>query len=306
MNFFIGIDGGGTKTHCILSDSNLNILAETYGGPSNFLIIGTETVCKTLVEIIEKVISIAKVDGTKIKSILLGSTGAGRQADALHLQNAFKNYCLEKNITLPDFFVESDAVIALEGAFSGNPGAIMIAGTGSIMFGKDSNGNIHRVGGFGRLIGDEGSGYIIGREGLTSVARYFDGRNEKNLIVDLLNEKFNISNMESLINQVYKYNFDIASVAPLVIEAAELGDKEAIKIIGQQSGLLVNHVTAMTKKLNTEIFPLSFVGGLLSNKNFYSNRVIELLNKKHPQVLIKNPDYPPEIGAVLLAIKKSK
>ncbi len=82
-------------------------------------------------------------------------------------------------VPIKKFVVESDARVALEGAFSGNPGSILIAGTGSIMFGKDSKGNIHRVGGFGRILGDEGSGFHIARSGLTAVAKQFDGRGER-------------------------------------------------------------------------------------------------------------------------------
>ncbi len=99
----------------------------------------------------------------------------------------------------------------MEGAFSGKPGCILIAGTGSILFGKDKNGLMHRNGGFGRIIGDEGSGHSIGRKGLSAVAKELDGRGKSTLITKMLNKKYNISSASDLIINVYKNNFDIAS-----------------------------------------------------------------------------------------------
>ena len=96
-----------------------------------------------------------------IEAIVLGTTGGGRRNDAELLEKKIFEDVKQKSISINKFRVESDARIALEGSFSGKEGSILIAGTGSIMFGKDEAGEIHRVGGFGRYIGDEGSGYRI-------------------------------------------------------------------------------------------------------------------------------------------------
>ena len=161
MALYIGLDGGGTKTKCVLVDEEMNVLSEMIGGPSNFLVFGLDKVTQSLFNLITDCAKQADINLSKIDSILLGTAGAGRRADAERLENSFIQKSNESNISINKFAVESDARIALEGAFSGEPGSILIAGTGSIMFGKDSEGNIHRVGGFGRILGDEGSGFHI-------------------------------------------------------------------------------------------------------------------------------------------------
>lgn len=301
MSYIIGIDGGGTKTHCLLTKSDGSIIHECFGGPSNFLVQGIEPVCTTLWELIQSCLNEKKIPIDEIKFILLGTTGAGRRTDAERLEQGFLNYLKNKNCDIKNFRVESDARIALEGAFSGKPGSILIAGTGSIMFGKDAQGNIHRVGGFGRFLGDEGSGYMIGKKGLVAVSKQFDGRGEKTLISKLLKEKFKIGSPEVLITEIYKNNFDIASVAPLVIEAAQQNDEIALKIIDDETDELLLHISTMQKKINVEILLTAFIGGIITHKNIYSDTLRKKINEQLPNVLVKDAEKPPAMGAVLMA-----
>ena len=141
MALYIGLDGGGTKTKCVLVDEEMNVLSEMIGGPSNFLVFGLDKVTQSLFNLITDCAKQADINLSKIDSILLGTAGAGRRADAERLENSFIQKSNESNISINKFAVESDARIALEGAFSGEPGSILFAGTGSIMFGKDSEGN---------------------------------------------------------------------------------------------------------------------------------------------------------------------
>ncbi|MEO8398565.1 MAG: BadF/BadG/BcrA/BcrD ATPase family protein, partial [Ignavibacteriaceae bacterium] len=209
MKYLIGIDGGGTKTHCVITNHDGKILFECYGAASNFLIRGTEKVSETILNLIDECKNNLKINYSDIESILIGTTGAGRRSDAERLEEAFIRFSKSQGITFNNFRVESDARIALEGAFSGKPGSILIAGTGSIMFGKDSKGGVHRVGGFGRFIGDEGSGFSIGKKGLTAISKNFDGRGEQTLLTDLINEKFKIDSPGKLIIEIHKNNLDI-------------------------------------------------------------------------------------------------
>lgn len=301
MKYFIGIDGGGTKTHCIVTDVKLNHLFECFGGPSNFLMLGTEKVCETIFELLEKARNEVKFTYDQVESVVIGTTGAGRRSDAEKLESAFLIYLQKQKINLKDFYVESDARIALESAFSGHPGSILIAGTGSIMFGKDEQGAIHRVGGFGRFIGDEGSGFMIGKKGLIAVSKNFDGRGKNTILNDLLKQKFNIDSPELLITEIYKNNFDIASFAPIVLEAAEKGDEVALRILEEETDELILHFKAMKKKLKTEIMNVSFIGGIISNKNIFSDLLSRKIINDLPGVNVKIPDYEPPYGAILLA-----
>jgi N-acetylglucosamine kinase-like BadF-type ATPase len=295
------MDGGGTKTKSVLVDEKMNIISSQIGGPSNFLMIGNEVVSETIFNLINQTLKNSNLSIEQISGIVLGTTGGGRRSDAESLEKSIINFALEKNFHLKNFRVESDARIALEGAFSGKPGCILIAGTGSIMFGKDSKGIIHRVGGFGRFIGDEGSGFKLGQKGLIAVAKEFDGRGNKTLITELLREKFNIENPENLITEIYRNNFDIASIAPLVIQASEKGDHIAEMIIEAETDELIIHIEAMQRKLNENILFVSLIGSIITSDNFYSLRFKEKVVQKLNYVILKEAENPPEIGAAIMA-----
>jgi N-acetylglucosamine kinase-like BadF-type ATPase len=301
MSYIIGIDGGGTKTHCLVTDFTGNILHECFGGPSNFLVQGIEPVSSTLFNLINSCTEKLKIHIEDIDIVLLGTTGAGRRTDAERLELGFADYLTKEKTKLNLFRVESDARIALEGAFSGKPGSILIAGTGSIMFGKDLQGTVHRVGGFGRYLGDEGSGYMLGKKGLMAVSKEFDGRGQKTLISQLLKEKFKIDSPEILITEIYKNNFDIASVAPLVIEAAEKKDELAKKIIKNEIDELLLHISTMQKKVNEKILYVAFVGGIITHKNIYSDTLRKKVSEKLQNVVVKDAENSPAMGAVLMA-----
>jgi N-acetylglucosamine kinase-like BadF-type ATPase len=295
------MDGGGTKTKCVLTDLNLNPIYETTGSASNFLVIGTETVSKTILNLIEECASSQKIPLEDIEAVILGTTGGGRRNDAELLEQKIFEDAKEKSISINKFRVESDARIALEGAFSGKAGSILIAGTGSIMFGKDEAGEIHRVGGFGRYIGDEGSGYRIGRRGLNAAARFLDGRAKSTRIVDLLDQEFSISTSEQLITEVYRNNFNIASVAPLVFDAAESGDKTAQRILEDEADELLLHISAMKIKLNVDILKVSLIGSILTTANYFSYLFNEKVVRRHNDVKIMEAEHSPEFGAALMA-----
>ena len=300
MKYIIGIDGGGTKTHCVLTNLNNEILYECTGGPSNFLMLGEEKVCDTLFSLINECKAKIKFDFPELGVVLLGTTGAGRRPDAERLEKSFNKMMKESGIDF-EFRVESDARIAVEGAFSGKPGSILIAGTGSIMFGKDADGNIHRVGGFGRFIGDEGSGYIIGKKGLTAAAKDFDGRGKPTKILRLLSEKFKIVSPEILITEIYKNNFDIAAAAPLVLIAAEEGDSTAFRILDEESDELVAHIATMAHKIKEEVLRVAFIGGIISNENIYSKLLHKKIEANLPNVKVMKPEHSPEMGAIFMA-----
>ncbi len=301
MKYLIGLDGGGTKTKCVITDFNFKPLYECLGGPSNFLIIGTEKVSETILSLVLDCIEQLKISADDIASIFIGTTGAGRPNDAKKLKDDFTAYSLSKGYSFNSFNVDSDARIALEGAFSGGPGSLLIAGTGSVIFGKDKNGLIHRVGGFGRLIGDEGSGNTIGRRGLNQVAKDLDGRANKTLLTILLREDFGITDTSQLITEVYRNNFDLAAFAPKVIYAAQEGDIAATKILDEESDELLYHVQSIFKMLGESTMKLSLIGGTIATDNYYSAMFKNKVAQKLPGVIISPAENSPEIGAVFMA-----
>ncbi len=301
MKYLIGIDGGGTKTDSAITDLSGNIIHQTTGKASNFLVVGIEEAVENIFALIEENLFKLEGDFADVKQIVIGAAGAGRKEDAQLLEKSFKDYADQQGVHFKGVKVVSDAHIALEGAFPDSAGCILIAGTGSILFGKDEKGIIHRVGGFGRLIGDEGSGYSIGRKALNAVSKESDGRGEATLISELLNAKMNSSSSTSIINEVYKENLDVASVAKIVIEAAEEGDMIAEDILDEEADELVLHIKSLLDKIHTDKLNVAFSGSLLDNKNFYSALLRQKIKSTLPKVEIVKPAASPVSGAILLA-----
>ena len=300
MNYFIGIDGGGTKTKASLVDENLQVLSEDIGGPSNFLVFDINEVADSLITLILRLCDKANINLQNVRSIVLGTAGAGRREDAEHLEDTVIKKAVVNNTPLNNFRVENDGRIALEGAFSGRAGSILIAGTGSFMFGEDKEGKLHRVGGFGRILGDEGSGYKIGRMGLSEVAKSYDNRNNGTQLTNLVKEQFGICNTDELINEVYRKNFDIPQIAPLVIKAAKENDAICKKILDDEVEGLILHIIAMKQKINEETLLVSLIGGTISTDNYFAH-LFQAEAKKIPNVKIIDAELPPELGAALLA-----
>jgi N-acetylglucosamine kinase-like BadF-type ATPase len=300
MKYIIGIDGGGTKTECAVADLSGKVLHRTFGKSSNFLTIGVDAAIKNLFELIEGILFKIEADFGDVKMLLIGTAGAGRKEDAGVLETKFNDYTIREGIKIKSVKVVSDARIALEGAFSGKAGSILIAGTGSILFGKDRNGFIHRSGGFGRLIGDEGSGYSIGRKGLSAAAKELDGRGKATLITQQLNKKYNISSAPDLIINVYKNNFDIASAAEIVLSAAGKNDAVALQILDEEADELLLHINAVMTKMKSKKLNIAFTGSLIANKNIYFDMLKKKIADNLPSVNIKDPDSTPVIGAIFL------
>jgi len=301
MKYLIGIDAGGTKTECAVADLTGNILLTETGKSVNYLIAGADKTSANLFGLIFQCLKKLNINFSEVKQIVIGIAGAGRLKDAEQLERSFIKYSKSEKVKINQVKVVSDALIALEGAFPGKPGCILIAGTGSILFGKDDKGKIQRVGGFGRLIGDEGSGYSIGRKALQAVSGDLDGRTEKTLLTKKLFDQMKITDSEELITKIYKENFDIASIAPLVISSAEKKDNQAQRILNEEAEELVLHVKSMMKKMNLKKLNVAFTGGLISNKNFYSTLLTKKIKSSLPNVTISKPQLSPVEGAILMA-----
>ena len=298
MKYIIGVDVGGTKIDCVIANTEGDILSEVTISGGNPLSIGIEKSSKNIISSIIECNKEIQINYEDISLALIGSTGVGRNKDADKLLNELKNISNIKNIK-----VTTDAHIALEGTFPNKPGCILIAGTGSIIYGKDEEGIIHRAGGFGSIIGDQGGGFSIGRNGLIAVSKEFDGRGKKTLITDLLADKFNIKNSDDLISKVYRNKLAPSEVAPIILEAAELKDEIAINILNNGTNELIELIHAIKIKLNLDKFKLAFAGSLISNKNYYSDLVRKKINEECKFVEVTDAENIPAVGAILLAKK---
>ncbi|HVN47212.1 MAG TPA: BadF/BadG/BcrA/BcrD ATPase family protein [Bacteroidota bacterium] len=302
--YIIGIDGGATKTTATLCAFDTTILAEAQGESSNIQMVGVEHAAEIVLALVHQCCHTVGCTISEIGAIVAGIAGVGRAADQQQLFDAIAALAQKKQLPFPPLGIESDARIALEGAFSGKPGIIVIAGTGSIVLGSDANGAVHRSGGWGRSIGDEGSGYAIGREAFRVVAKVLDGSKIKTRLTKLFAHQLQFNSQEAIIQAVYRNNFDLASVVPLVLEAAAANDAVAKNILTHAALELIETIALTANSFptpNKERIPLSFAGSLLTNDNFYSRKVRATLKRTLPQLSPHMAEASPVIGAVLMA-----
>ena len=152
---------------------------------------------------------------------------------------------------------------------------------------------------------------MIGRDGLNAVAKHLDGRGKPTILTELIEERLGLSNQERIINGVYRENFDIARVAPLVVEAAEAGDIECARILNKATFELFEHVRVLVNSIedskgSRSKIPVAFIGSLISNDNVYRKILTQKITFSMPQVSVIVPESSPTYGAVLMAIRTAQ
>jgi len=297
-----GADGGGTKTVGLLADLNGTPLAEGQVGGSNPNVVGFDRSAQNLTTLILQCCEKAGCSPSEMGAMVLGVAGTATPAIREKLSEALRKDLSIHLPVLPPMQIDIDARIALEGAFGGGPGLILIAGTGSVVLGKRSNGEIFRVGGWGWILGDEGGGRYIGLEALKAVTRDMDGRSDATTLKELFAARFGLSSREKIIVAVYQEEFSIPSLAPLVLQAAEKGDSIALQILQDSSALVAEQVSAAAKRIKEgETTKVVFVGGLIDHQTVYAGILRNAILKIAPGVEVSVPDRSPVEGAILMA-----
>jgi N-acetylglucosamine kinase-like BadF-type ATPase len=199
--------------------------------------------------------------------------------------------------------IKTDGRIALEGAFNGGPGVVAVAGTGSVVMGKSLEGETLSIGGWGRVIGDEGSGYFIGLEALRAVSREIDGRGEAGRLRVSLSSRFGLETRERIIAAIYREKFDIPSIAPVVLEAAEAGDQVALGILGRAARDFSLQVVTAVDRLGVQGGTgVVMTGGLIDHDTIYARMLTAEIKKASPAVDFRAALNGPAHGALLLAM----
>jgi N-acetylglucosamine kinase-like BadF-type ATPase len=307
--YVIGIEGGGTKTVAVLCALDGSILVEEREEASNVQIGGPERAASVILRLIDRCCHGIGCDISQIGAVVAGLAGAGRPGDQQLAHDCVIELARKQDLAIQELQIESDARIALEGAFGGKPGIVVIAGTGSIVFGKDGKGRLFKGGGWGRLIGDEGSGYSIGQAAFRAITRTLDKRGARTRLLKLFEEKFGLGTQEAVIDALYRQNFAVASVVPVVIQAAAGGDTIARDILrsacSELADVLASVVVRMKKGTRSAVKqPLAFVGSLLTSENAYSRMLRSALRRKLPDIVIRPAEFSPVVGAALMAIEQ--
>jgi N-acetylglucosamine kinase-like BadF-type ATPase len=300
--YVLGIDAGGTKTVCQLADGKGDVLAEARRGGANLQAAGELEVEKVLHEVMEE----ALADRDVIPSaICLGIAGVDRPDDARVVRGIMRRIGYKAKI-----LVVNDALVALEAGAPAQTGVVVIAGTGSIAYGRNERNEAARAGGWGYVLGDEGSGYWIGRAALRAVLREADHRGPATRLTPLLLEYYGVPRAQDLIHQVYAATLRPAAIAALaqcVMRAFRDGDQVAIGILRGAVDQLESFAMSVARRLEIvgSEFPFVLAGGIFRAVPWLEEELSRRLPQASPRSRTLLLNIEPAAGAVRLALAEA-
>jgi glucosamine kinase len=302
--YFLGVDGGGSKTTCALGDETSRLATVTTGA-SNITRVGEECARESLRQAIRLACEAAKIDPGQVQRACIGIAGAGREEVASAVRKTVAD------LIPAEIEVVGDMQIALEAAFDAGPGVIVIAGTGSIAYGRDAQGRTARAGGWGFAISDEGSAHWIGRAAVAALLRAVDqtsdGRNatETSPLFCEVKAAWSLHSLDALVGAANSRP-DFATLFPAVLAAADAGDTLAADVLAhagrelaQLAGIAVCRIFGEDDAMS--IVRMAVAGGVFD----HSPRVRETFRKEvcrlNPRVELNSQVVDPVEGALRIA-----
>lgn len=313
-SYFLGFDGGGTKTECVLADGEGRPLARATAGPSNPMRAGYARAWFSLSEAADKLLAAQKITSNHIRGICAGIGGAGRPAVVHRLATFF-----QRSFPNAEVEVTTDLEIALEAAFGAGEGIILIAGTGSGAIGRDPSGRRERVGGKGPWFSDEGSAFDIGRRAVEAVLLASEGRGPATALSGRLFGHLQAGDWNGVLDQVSKSPDGVfPQVFPLVAELAESGDEVSRGILSAAAAELAALVASVADKLGwsqknlsgaagtLREIPVARVGGMNGRSRFLDAAINEELSKAVPGWKHRELSTTPAEAAARMAVRAKR
>ncbi len=303
MFHVLGIDAGGTKTVCLLADEHGTLVSETRSTGANLQAAGELQVEKVLHEVMEEAIGDRPIMPT---AICLGIAGVDRPDDAAVVRGIMKRIGYKARV-----LVVNDALVALEAGAPGEEGIVIISGTGSICYGRNRAGEAARSGGWGYVLGDEGSGYWIGRAAVRAVLREADQRGRPTALTPLLLEHFNVDRPQGVIHQVYHQHLKpsaIGALATSVHQAFLAGDQAAAGILRGAAGELEGAALSVARRLDLldETFAFILSGGIFRAVPWLREELARRLSAAAPNSTTTLLDREPAEGALTFALQEAQ
>ncbi len=243
MQYFLGIDGGGTGTTACVAARRGGILARFRAGPSNPVKLGPSVAIQHLLQAARGAIRQAGLQREKLGGLCAGVAGADQPEYHRKLLAAFRN-----SIPAHYYLLTTDGVIALEAALRGAPGVVVISGTGSIAYGRDGRGRTLRCGGWGSAFDDEGSGYDLGRKAIASALQSFDGRSPHTRLSMAICRSLELSRITDVAGIALPPH-EIAALFPLIKQTARAGDRVARRLLEQAGSDLAELAWTLLKRI---------------------------------------------------------
>jgi len=298
--FVLGVDGGGSGTRCVIAHFSGRVLARGEGGPSNPLTAGFDAAADAIKEAVNE--AARRCGVRRFRASCMGVAGTDRPSGREALRTRLSDLETGKLI------IVSDAASALAGATGCRLGVAVVAGTGSIAYGVNERGETARAGGWGWRLGDEGSGYDIGRSAITAALRAHDGRGAPTSLAEKVRATLGLGDLNGLIDRVYMEGIgsgEVAALATIVGEAAEEGDGEAIKILERAGKELGLAAASVIRKLGLEGgFTVATTGGVFNLGEPLRSSFEVVVRRSAAGCSISPPLFEPAVGSALLALRE--
>ncbi len=297
LKLFAGVDAGASHTAALLGDAAGTILKRVRGGPGILRPGRASALAGRIGRLLERQLRMAVGTFTPLEAVVVGAAGAGNEAERRALEEALKQRIKARTV-----LVTTDAAAALHSAFPEGPGIVLSAGTGSIAIGRNAQGTVHRVGGWGWRFGDEGSAYSLARAALVAVARAEDGRGPETLLAARILEAAAMPSVDDLIAWARAARPErIAALAPVVCKAAA-EDPVAALLVQTAAEELALHVLALRQRLSDPATPVALGGGLLSKGSPVRDALVARFAAAQPPVKLVDREVDPARGALALAL----
>lgn len=300
--YFLGVDGGGTKTCFTLINKEGNVISRVIKGPSHPTQIGFDNLEKLLREGLEEIITNNKISASDIERVTLGLAGYGivkeiAEGIAKIVDRVFNEIKYE---------LVSDVRVAIAGALAGEDGINIVAGTGSIALALKNN-EIIRCGGWGYTVGDEASAYWIGKKTIALFSKESDGRVEKGALYELVRKNLGLNKDAEIISYVNDKikgdRSEIAKLAKICSDAAILGDEEAMAIFNEAAVEITEMIKVLLRNFGNEQVKVSYTGGVFKSRDLILKPLKNMLEGLNVELI--EPILSPDLGGCLLAYKNS-
>jgi glucosamine kinase len=300
MSIYIGIDGGGSKTACAVGDDAVVLGTATAGG-SNIIRLGEEQACAGLQTAISKACTAAGVNPQQVVCTCVGTAGASVASAREAVQK------IVNGVVAGKVEVVGDMEVALEAAFGGGPGVIVIAGTGSIAFASDGRGHTARAGGWGYVISDEGSGNWIGRHAVSASMRASD-RRQASCLEEMIRKHWNLSGRDELVKIANRApGPDFSQLFPVVVAAATNGDEVARHVLMEAGTELAELALGAVRSLwqQSQCVRVALVGGVFRHSSLVRQTFYTALRARRQNLAVCMAVVEPVAGALALARKRA-
>jgi glucosamine kinase len=300
MPFYLGIDAGGTKTDCAISNG-AELLGQSTGPTCKLARVGESTARGNLHRVILQACEAASLPPAEIRQICIGIAGASVPGTVAWVKQAIHE------LTLGNVNVIGDHIVAHQAAFGRLPGVLVISGTGSIAYGRNARGETARAGGWGPLISDQGSAFWIGREAVAAALQEYDQGMSVGSLFSLITRNWGVAGLDDVIRIANaEPNQRFAELASAVTLAADLGDPSAQSIVERAGRELAALAGSVITRIWTpdQTVRIAITGGVLQGSALVRRGLQNFLQSKHANATVSYTQVRPVLGALEIAAQQ--